>query len=123
MLVSINTVCLDIIGHLNMEDIIKYDVVVIGSGMAGSIMSAILARHNVSVLMIDKNQHPKFAIGESTFPGTSNLLRIMADRFDIPELGQCSTFFGLRQGVTSSSGIKRNFSFVHHKKGKFFDPK
>jgi tetracycline 7-halogenase / FADH2 O2-dependent halogenase len=100
----------------------KFDVAIIGSGIAGSILAAILAKNGVSVALIDRGQHPRFAIGESMIPATSYLLRIMADRYDIPELDQCSTFLKQRKYVTGSSGIKRNFSFVHHIKGKPFNP-
>lgn len=100
----------------------KYDVAIIGSALSGSIMAAILAKNGVSTLIIDRDKHPKFALGESMIPGTSHLLRIMADRYGVPELDQISTFLKLRRHVTASSGIKRNFSFVHHTRGREFDP-
>src|SRR3954469_297262 len=87
-----------------------YDVVILGSGISGSILAAILARHGVKTLLIDHGQHPRFTIGESMIPGTSALLRIMADRYDVPELEYVSTFRSLRRHVTASSGMKRNFS-------------
>ena len=43
----------------------QFDVIMIGSGLAGSILAIILAKHNLRVLTIDKNAHPKFAIGEA----------------------------------------------------------
>lgn len=98
-----------------------YDVVILGSGISGSILAAILARHGVKTLLIDHGQHPRFTIGESMIPGTSALLRIMADRYDVPELEYVSTFRSLRRHVTASSGMKRNFSFVHHTRGERFD--
>lgn len=100
-----------------------HDVIILGTGISGSILAAILARHGVKVLLVDHGQHPRFTIGESMIPGTSALLRIMADRYDVPELGYVSTFRSLRRHVCSSSGMKRNFSFVHHTQGAPFDPK
>lgn len=99
-----------------------FDVVIIGSAMAGSILSSIISRHGLKTLMIDTGRHPKFSVGESMIPGTSYLLRIMADRYGVPELDQISTFMKQRRSVTHSSGIKRNFSFVHHEKGQRFEP-
>lgn len=99
------------------------DIAIIGSGIAGSITACILAKHGVRVALIDQGRHPRFAIGESMIPATSAMLRIMADRYGVPELEQCSTFAKLRRHVTSSSGMKRNFSFVHHVKGAPFDPR
>jgi FADH2 O2-dependent halogenase len=99
------------------------DIAIIGGGIAGSITACILARHGVRATILDHGGHPRFAIGESMIPLTSHLLRIMADRYGIPELDHCSTFTKLRRHVTSSSGIKRNFSFVHHVKGATFNPR
>lgn len=99
-----------------------YDVVILGSGISGSILGAILARHGVKTLIVDHGQHPRFTIGESMIPGTSALLRIMADRYDVPELEYVATFRSLRRHVTASCGMKRNFSFVHHARGARFDP-
>ena len=99
------------------------DIAIIGSGIAGSITACILARNGLRVALLDQGGHPRFAIGESMIPLTSHLLRIMADRYEVPELDYCSTFTKLRRHVTSSSGIKRNFSFVHHTKGSAFDPR
>ncbi|MFC9897557.1 NAD(P)/FAD-dependent oxidoreductase [Nocardia sp. NPDC127579] len=100
----------------------NFDVIVLGSGVAGSAIAAILAKHGVSTVLIDRAEHPRFALGESMIPGTSYLLRIMADRYGIPEFDAMSTFLKLRRNVTSSSGIKRNFSFVHHDPDRPFDP-
>ena len=48
----------------------EYDVLILGSGLAGSLTAAILARHGAKVLLIDAAQHPRFAVGESTTPQT-----------------------------------------------------
>lgn len=96
----------------------RYDVAILGSGIAGSMLGAVLARQGASVLLIDRGEHPRFALGESTVPHTSMLMRIIADRFSVPEIKDCSAFESLRQKVTSSCGIKRNFGFVYHRKGE-----
>ncbi|WP_394847163.1 NAD(P)/FAD-dependent oxidoreductase [Pendulispora brunnea] len=100
----------------------NYDVIILGTGISGSILAAITARHGLSTLLIDHGHHPRFTVGESMIPGTSHLLRIMAERYDVPELEYVSTFRSLRRHVTSSSGMKRNFSFVHHTTGARLDP-
>ena len=41
---------------------------VIGAGFSGSLLSAILARHGKQVTLIDRGEHPRFAIGESSTP-------------------------------------------------------
>lgn len=91
----------------------NFDVAIIGTGFSGSILGAILARHNYKVLLIDAKEHPKFAVGEATIPQTTMMMRAIADRYDVPEIGQCSTFEGMHQYVTSHCGIKSNFGFVY----------
>jgi tetracycline 7-halogenase / FADH2 O2-dependent halogenase len=57
-----------------------FDVAIIGSGFAGSMLGAILARNGSNVLLLDAKAHPKFAIGESTIPNMLVTLRTMAMR-------------------------------------------
>ena len=58
----------------------EYDVAILGSGMAGTILASVLARNGARVLIVDAGSHPKFAIGESTIPYTSMLMRLIAER-------------------------------------------
>jgi tetracycline 7-halogenase / FADH2 O2-dependent halogenase len=99
-----------------------FDVVILGSGMSGAILGMILAKNKARVLIIDAAQHPRFAIGESTVPDTTKLLKILSERFDIPEINNVSGFVETRHNVTSSCGIKRNFGFVYHRQGQEQNP-
>ena len=69
-----------------------YDVAILGSGMAGGMLGAVLARNGVRVLLIDAGTHPRFAVGESTIPYTSGMTRLIADRYGVPELKPLSAF-------------------------------
>src|SRR5690348_8349305 len=62
------------------------DVVILGSGLAGSVTGSILARHGATVALVDAAAHPRFAIGESTTPHMIEWLRVLALWFDVPEL-------------------------------------
>ncbi len=94
------------------------DVVVLGSGIGGSTVAALLARSGVSVALLDGARHPRFALGESTIGETSFLLRQMAARYDVPELAHVSTSQGLAEHVSRRCGIKRNFGFVYQRPGQ-----
>jgi len=93
----------------------KYDVAILGSGITGSILAAILARNGVKTLLIEQGVHPRFAIGESTVPETTFHFRLLAARYGVPELNNLSTYTKLRRRVATTCGVKRNFSFVFHR--------
>lgn len=91
-----------------------HDVVIVGAGIAGTTLASCLARNGVDVVVVDAGVQPKFAIGESTIPYTSALLRLLSDRYHVPELRALATFQGVRRNVTIAGGIKKNFGFLHH---------
>lgn len=100
-----------------------YDVAILGAGLAGTMLAAVLARHGTRVIVLDAGAHPRFAIGESTIPYTSMMMRLVAERYDVPEIKHLATFESVRQHVTTGCGIKRNFGFVYHREGKPQNPR
>lgn len=91
----------------------KYDVAVIGSGIGGSTLASILARQGLSVIVFEGGQHPKFAVGESMILETSEMMRALAELYDVPEL----TYFSSEnyfKYAGFSHGVKRHFGFTHH---------
>ncbi|MER6346439.1 NAD(P)/FAD-dependent oxidoreductase [Streptomyces sp. NPDC001595] len=100
------------------DDQREFDVAVIGGGIGGTMLGAILARHGVRVLLLEGSGHPRFAIGESTVPETTFGLRVLARRYDVPEIEHLATNGALRRHVSSNCGVKRNFSFVYHREGE-----
>jgi tetracycline 7-halogenase / FADH2 O2-dependent halogenase len=100
----------------------RVEVIVLGSGIGGSTVAAILARAGVGVAVVDRAKHPRFALGESTIGETSILLRQMAVRYDVPELAHCATSIGIREHVSARCGIKRNFGFVYQRPDLEHDP-
>ena len=103
---------------MNLSNKHTFDVAIIGSGIAGSTLGAILARQGVSVVMFEATSHPKFAIGESMILETSETLRAMAEFYDVPELAFFSSenYFA---HIGTSHGVKRHFSYLHHDKYQF----
>lgn len=60
--------------------------------------------------------HPRFAIGESTVPETTFQFRLLAARYGVPEIAHLSNFNRVRRNIATTCGVKRNFSFVFHRK-------
>lgn len=96
----------------------SYDVAILGAGLGGGMLAAILAHHGLRVLLVEADSHPRFAIGESTVPETTGLLRIIAERYSVPEIGHLATLQSLRHHVSSACGVKRNFTFIYHREGQ-----
>ncbi|MBE2220994.1 MAG: tryptophan 7-halogenase [Anaerolineae bacterium] len=97
-----------------------YDIAIIGSGITGSALGAILARHGLNVVMFEAKSHPRFAIGESLILETSETMRAMAELYDVPELAYFSSenFFPF---AGTTHGVKRHFGFLHHSPGQLHD--
>ena len=76
----------------------SFDAIVIGGGPAGSTCAYHLAAKGRSVLLLEKERHPRFRIGESLVPYTTRLLETM-DLLPQIENGP----FVLKRSVESSS--------------------
>ena len=99
-----------------------YDVIIAGSGIAGSLLGTILSRHGAKVLLIDAGKHPRFSIGESTVRDTTKMLSVLSDCFDVPEIQSLSGFLEVDEKVSRRCGLKRNFGFTYQEAGQAQDP-
>lgn len=106
----------------NGQDRVDHDVVILGSGLAGTMTAACLARNGVDVLVIDAGQHPRFAIGESTIPYTSMMMRLVSERYGVPEIKWLTTFESVQAHISTNCGVKRNFGFIYHDPGRSHNP-
>ncbi|MFI0515753.1 FADH2 O2-dependent halogenase [Streptomyces canus] len=100
-----------------------YDVAVVGTGLSGTMLGAILAKHGFRTLLLDGAQHPRFAVGESTIGQTLFILRLLSHRYDVPEIGHLGSFESVKKHVGSSHGQKSNFGFMIHRDGEEPDPR
>ncbi len=97
------------------------DVAIIGSGFSGSILARILSSRGLSVLLIDPQTHPRFAIGESSTPIADAMLRRLGSRYDCDDLISMSTWGSWRRAHADlDCGCKRGFSYFAHQLGKPF---
>ena len=98
-----------------------FDVAILGNGLSGSMLATILGKQGVSVVLIDADQHPRFAVGESTIPHTSLLISALAEKYDLPELEHLIHADTLAKHVCTTCGIKRHFGYVYHRPGQVYD--
>jgi FADH2 O2-dependent halogenase len=98
-----------------------FDVAIVGSGFAGSLLALVARRLGLSVLLLEKGSHPRFAIGESTSPLANLLLEELATRYALPRLLPFAKWGSWRRAHPEMScGLKRGFSFFHHTEGRPF---
>jgi FADH2 O2-dependent halogenase len=99
------------------------DVVILGSGLAGSTIATILARNGADVVLIDAGSHPRFAVGESMIPQLVAWLQILAARYKVPEINNLTDIKTISREVSPTFGIKRHFGFMVHRPGEEPDPR
>lgn len=104
---------------MSMADV---DLAVIGSGFGGSLMSLIAHRLGRSVILLERGQHPRFAIGESSTPLANLLLEELATRYDLPRVRPLSKWGSWQRTYPNvACGLKRGFTFLHHTAGERFE--
>jgi len=65
----------------------SYDVAVIGGGPAGATISTLLAQYGRRVVLIEKDRHPRFHIGESLLPKNLPIFESLGVSQKISEIG------------------------------------
>jgi flavin-dependent dehydrogenase len=63
------------------------DVFIIGGGPAGATAATLLAQHGRSVVLADKDQHPRFHIGESLLPASMRLFQRLGVAERLADIG------------------------------------
>ena len=102
---------------------LRFQVVIVGSGFAGSLMAMIARRLGLSVALVERGRHPRFAIGESSTPLANLLLEEIADEFDLPCVRPLSKWGTWQQQTPQlPCGLKRGFTFYQHQLDQPFQP-
>ena len=92
-----------------------YDLAILGSGYAGSILAMIARRFGRSVLLLEHGQHPRVVIGESSTPLSNLLLEDLAHHYNLPFLLPLTTYGPWqRTHPDLACGLKRGFNFFAH---------
>ena len=100
----------------------RVQVLVVGSGFAGSLMAMIAQRLGFSVALVERGRHPRFAIGESSTPLANLLLEEIASDYDLPTVRPlCKWGTWQEQTPRLACGLKRGFTFYQHELGSPFE--
>jgi len=106
-----------------------YDVLVIGAGPAGSTAAALARQRGLSVLLVDKEEFPRFRIGESLLPHGNALLRESGVWSKVERAGffkKYGAYFFLSEGdakkeVIFSQGMIRGLNYTYQVERARFD--
>jgi FADH2 O2-dependent halogenase len=98
-----------------------FDLAIIGSGFGGSLLAMVARALDLSVLLVERGRHPRFAIGESTSPLTNLLLEQIARRYRLTRLLPLTTFGEWQRAYPEiGCGLKRGFTYYKHAPGEPF---
>ena len=101
-----------------------FDIAVVGSGFAGSVIAMIARQLGHSVVLLERGRHPRFAIGESSTPLANLLLEELARRYELPALLPLTKWGPWQQAHPEiACGLKRGFTFFHHLLGQAWQPR
>ena len=96
----------------------RCDVVVVGSGFAGSLIARILRTLGYHVLLLERGTHPRFAIGESSTPLANLSLERIARRYNLPDCYHLAAHGRWLEHLPDvRRGLKRGFTFYRHHPG------
>ncbi|WP_386069308.1 NAD(P)/FAD-dependent oxidoreductase [Tahibacter sp. UC22_41] len=90
------------------ENQLHCDVLVVGGGPGGSTTAALLQRRGLKVLLLEKEHHPRFHIGESLLPANMPLLEELGVLEEVRGVGMLK----LGADFPEAEGSYRTFSFA-----------
>ena len=97
-------------------------VAIVGSGFAGSILARILQVQGHRVLLLDRQKHPRFALGESSTPLAAICLERLAARYGLDDLHTLAAWGRWMERLPHlRRGLKRGFTFYGHQPGRPYD--
>lgn len=98
-----------------------YDIAIAGAGFAGALTALCLNESGFKVCVVEKEKHPRFAVGESSTPIADMILRSLSFKYNLPWLHDFSRYGSWQKahpGIVC--GIKRGFSYFKHYPGQEF---
>lgn len=94
----------------------RSQVVVVGSGFGGTILARALHRRDIGVILVERHEHPRFAIGESSTPLAAICLERLAKRYAMKDLSWLAAYGRWSKNIPQiRRGLKRGFTFYGHR--------
>ena len=107
---------------------LRCDVLVIGGGPAGSTAAALLAEKGWEVVLLEKDRHPRFHIGESLLPLNLPLFDMLGVRGEIEEIAMmkygaelCSPDHGWKQTFLFADALDKSHPYAYQVPRAAFD--
>jgi flavin-dependent dehydrogenase len=104
------------------------DVLVVGGGPAGSTVAALLAARGERVVLVEKDKHPRFHIGESLLPFNLPLFEQLGVKEEIERIGMpkygaefVSTYHDKTSGFEFANGWDKGFPYAYQVRRSEFD--
>jgi tetracycline 7-halogenase / FADH2 O2-dependent halogenase len=92
-----------------------FDLAILGSGFGGSLLASIARQLDLSVLLLERDRHPRFVIGESTTPLANLIWSELTSYYDLHELTPLAKWGSWQSHHPRIPvGLKRGFTFYYH---------
>lgn len=106
-----------------MQESYRVDVAILGAGFAGSLTAMILSRIGLRTILVERERHPRFALGEASTPFANLLLLQLARRYDLPDIANLAKYGPWKRAFPHlPTWRKRGFSFFRHHRDHPFRP-
>jgi tetracycline 7-halogenase / FADH2 O2-dependent halogenase len=107
--------------RLELKSVEGLRVAIVGSGFAGSILARALHLQGQRVTLLDRQRHPRFALGESGTPLAALSLERLARLPGLDDLRHLAAYGRWRRHLPElRRGLKRGFTFYRHQPGERF---
>lgn len=96
----------------------NWDIAIVGSGFAGSLLAMIARQLGRSVILLERGSHPRVVIGESSTPLSNLLLEELSETYQLDAVRPLSKWGSWQKAHPQiACGLKRGFTFYHHRLG------
>jgi len=90
----------------------QFDLIVIGGGPGGSTLSTLVAMRGYKVLLLERQKHPRYQIGESTLPYTLGICKLLGLGAELSRAGFTNKLGGIWWWGSSGNVVSVDFRAV-----------